>query len=115
SSFFGGRGGSSVMQEEAEAGADLEYRLEIDFWDAVRGAVKKIQITRLDACQTCHGTGAIGSPQVCPTCNGSGTIQQAAGKMRFNVPCNRCGGTGKVRTAWTTCRGGGRDRPTATN
>ncbi len=107
SSFFGGRGGSAV-QEEAETGADLEYRIEIDFWDAVRGAVKKIQITRLDACQTCHGTGAIGSPQVCPTCNGSGTVQQAAGKMRFNVPCTRCGGTGKLRTPCKTCGGEGR-------
>ena len=109
SSFFGGRGGSAA-QEEAEAGADLEYRIEIDFWDAVRGAVKKIQITRLDTCQTCHGTGAIGSPQVCPTCQGSGTIQQAAGKMRFNVPCTRCGGTGKLRTPCKTCGGEGRVR-----
>src|SRR5256885_1074561 len=109
SSFFGGRGGASV-RDEAEEGADLEYRLEIDFWDAVRGAVKKIQITRLDSCQTCHGTGAVGTPQVCPTCNGSGTIQQAAGKMRFNVPCNRCGGTGKLRTACKTCGGEGRVR-----
>jgi len=109
SSFFGGRGGSSAHEEAAE-GADLEYRLEIDFWDAVRGAVKKIQITRLDSCQTCHGTGAVGTPQVCPTCNGSGTIQQPAGKMRFNVPCNRCGGTGKLRTACKTCGGEGRVR-----
>ncbi len=109
SSFFGGRGGTSV-REEAEEGADLEYRIEIDFWDAVRGAVKKIQITRLDSCQTCHGTGAVGTPQVCPTCNGTGTIQQAAGKMRFNVPCNRCGGTGKLRTACKTCGGEGRVR-----
>jgi len=109
SSFFGGRGGTSV-REEAEEGADLEYRIEIDFWNAVRGAVKKIQITRLDSCQTCHGTGAVGTPQVCPTCNGSGTIQQAAGKMRFNVPCNRCGGTGKLRTACKTCGGEGRVR-----
>jgi molecular chaperone DnaJ len=109
SSFFGGRGGASV-EEEAETGADLEYRFEIDFWDAVRGAVKKIQITRLDSCQTCHGTGAVGAPQVCPTCSGSGTIQQAAGKMKFNVPCNRCGGTGKLRTVCKTCGGEGRVR-----
>ena len=107
SSFFGGRGGSAV-QEAAEEGADLEYGIAIDFWEAVRGAVKKIQITRLDTCQTCRGTGAIGSPQVCPTCNGSGTIQQQAGKMRFNVPCTRCGGTGKLRTACKTCGGEGR-------
>jgi len=113
SQFFGGRGGAAV-EEEAEPGGTLEYRLDIDFWDAVRGGVKKLQITRLDACETCHGTGAVGTPQVCPTCNGSGTIQQAAGKMRFNVPCTRCGGTGKLRTACKTCGGEGRVRRTET-
>ena len=113
SQFFGGRGGASV-EEEAEPGSALEYKLEIDFWDAVRGGVKKLQITRLDTCETCHGTGAIGSPQTCPTCNGTGTIQQAAGKMRFNVPCSRCGGTGKLRTTCKTCGGEGRVRRTET-
>jgi molecular chaperone DnaJ len=109
SNFFGSRGGAGV-EEEAESGSSLEYKLEIDFWDAVRGGVKKLQITRMDCCEVCHGTGAIGSPQTCPTCNGSGTIQQAAGKMRFNVPCTRCGGTGKLRTACKTCGGEGRIR-----
>ncbi len=112
SSFFGGRG--AAVEEEAEPGGALEYKLEIDFWDAVRGAVKKLQITRLDACEVCQGTGAVGSPQTCPTCNGSGTIQQSAGKMRFNVPCTRCGGTGKLRTACKNCGGEGRVRRTET-
>jgi molecular chaperone DnaJ len=110
--FRGSRGGAA--EQEREAGGDLEYQIEIDFWDAVRGAVKKLQITRLDICETCHGTGAIGSPQTCPVCNGSGTIQQAAGKMRFNVPCTRCGGTGKIRTPCRTCGGEGRVRRTET-
>ncbi|HKW62326.1 MAG TPA: molecular chaperone DnaJ [Candidatus Acidoferrum sp.] len=113
SQFFGGR--SNVATEPGhEPGGDLEYQLEIDFWDAVRGAVKKLSITRMDACETCHGTGAIGSPQTCPTCHGTGSIQQAAGKMRFNVPCTRCGGTGKLRTACRTCGGEGRVRRTET-
>jgi molecular chaperone DnaJ len=111
--FFGGRGGAA-MEPEEEPGGDLEYQIEIDFWDAVRGAVKKLQITRMDTCETCHGTGAIGTPQTCPTCNGTGSIQQTAGKMRFNVPCNRCGGTGKLRTACKTCGGEGRVRRTET-
>src|SRR4030095_13327024 len=114
SQFFGGRGRGAGVEEEAEPGAALEYQLEIDFWDAVRGGVKKLQITRMDACDTCKGTGAVGSPQTCPTCNGSGTIQQAAGKMRFNVPCTRCGGTGKLRTACKNCGGEGRVRRTET-
>jgi molecular chaperone DnaJ len=112
--FFGGRRGAGAMEPEEEAGGDLEYQIEIDFWDSVRGAVKKLQITRMDACVTCHGTGAVGSPQTCSTCNGSGSIQQTAGKMRFNVPCNRCGGTGKLRTPCRTCGGEGRVRRTET-
>lgn len=113
SQFF--RGGRGVSAEpEHEPGGDLEYQIEIDFWDAVRGAVKKLTITRLDSCDTCHGTGAIGSAQTCPTCHGSGTIQQAAGKMKFNVPCTRCGGTGKIHKACPTCGGEGRLRRTET-
>jgi molecular chaperone DnaJ len=110
--FRGGRG--AEMEQEQESGGDLEYQIEIDFWDAVRGAVKKLSITRLDSCETCHGTGAVGSPQTCTACGGTGTIQQAAGKMRFNVPCTRCGGTGKLRTMCRTCNGEGRIRRTET-
>src|SRR6266481_812670 len=110
--FKGGRGAG--MEPAQEVGGDLEYQIEIDFGDAVRGAVKKLQITRLDTCETCHGTGAVGTPQTCPTCNGTGQVQQAAGKMRFNVPCSRCGGTGKLRTACKNCGGEGRVRRTET-
>ncbi len=112
--FFGGRGSRVVTEPEHEPGGDLEYQIEIDFWDAVRGSVKKLQITRLDTCETCHGTGAVGTPQTCPTCNGTGSIQQTAGKMRFNVPCNRCGGTGKLHTPCRVCGGEGRVRKTET-
>jgi molecular chaperone DnaJ len=112
SQFFSSGRGRAGMEPEHEAGGDLEYQIEIDFWDAVRGAVKKLSITRLDTCETCHGTGAVGSPQTCPVCHGTGTIQQAAGKMKFNVPCTRCGGTGKLRTACKTCGGEGRVRRT---
>ncbi|HEY2460045.1 MAG TPA: molecular chaperone DnaJ [Candidatus Acidoferrum sp.] len=114
SQFFKGGGRGGPMEAEQEAGGDLEYQIEIDFADAVHGAVKKISVTRMDACQTCHGTGATGSPQTCTACGGTGTIQQAAGKMRFNVPCTRCGGTGKIRTACRTCGGEGRVRQTET-
>ena len=113
SQFF--RGGRGVSAEpEHEPGGDLEYQIEIDFWDAVRGAVKKLTITRLDTCDSCHGTGSVGSAQTCTTCHGSGTIQQAAGKMKFNVPCTRCGGTGKIHKVCPTCGGEGRLRRTET-
>ena len=114
SQFFRGGGRGGEVEVEQEPGGDLEYQIEIDFWDAVRGAVKKLQITRMETCEPCHGTGAVGSPQPCPICGGTGTIQQSAGKMRFNVPCTRCGGTGKLRTVCKTCGGEGRIRRTET-
>jgi molecular chaperone DnaJ len=110
--FRSGRGDEAGP--EHEPGGDLEYQVEIDFWDAVRGAVKKLAITRMDTCETCHGTGAVGSAQTCTLCGGTGTVQQTAGKMRFKVPCTRCGGTGKVRTMCKTCGGEGRVRRTET-
>ena len=110
SQFFSAGGRGRAASPQSEPGSDLEYQIEIDFWDAVRGSVKKLQVTHLDACETCHGTGAIGSPQTCSVCGGKGTIQQTAGKMKFNVPCTRCGGTGKVRTMCRTCNGEGRVR-----
>jgi len=117
SQFFGGRGGGGVEYggPDEEPGSDLEYRMEIGFWDAVRGAVKKITVTRLDTCSVCHGTGAIGnSQQVCPDCGGTGQQTRSSGNMRFNVTCPRCGGSGRLRTVCKTCNGEGRVRRSET-
>lgn len=110
--FF--RGAQGAMQPERESGSNLEYQIEIGFWDSIRGAVKKISITRLDSCADCQGTGAVGNPQTCTACGGTGTMQQTTGRMRFQVDCTRCGGTGRVRTMCRTCHGEGRVRRSET-
>ncbi len=113
--FSGGAGGGAAYGPQEEPGSDLEYRVEIGFWDAVRGAVKKITITRLDTCHDCHGTGAIGaSEKTCPQCGGSGHTTQSTGNMRFNVACPRCGGSGRLRQTCGKCNGEGRVRRTET-
>ena len=109
SQFFRGRW-DEAGGAEAESGSDLEYQVEISFWEAVRGAVKKLTITRLDVCSACGGSGAVGAAQACDVCNGTGQVSQTSGKMRFNLACARCGGTGRVRTLCRTCRGEGRVR-----
>ena len=118
SQFFrggGAGGGAEYSGPDEEPGTDLEYRMEIGFWDAIRGAVKKISVTRLDTCPTCHGTGAIGNSQkVCADCSGTGHQTRASGNMRFEVACQRCGGTGRLRTVCPTCGGEGRVRRTET-
>ena len=109
SQFFRG-GGATEAPTEAEPGASLEYQIEISFWEAVRGTVKKLTISRLDACPDCKGTGTVGEPQNCTQCGGSGQVTQTSGKMRFNLTCPRCGGAGRVRNMCRLCGGDGRIR-----
>ena len=108
-SFFGGARGRQSATPQPERGADLEYGLNVDFWQAIRGTQVKLNISRQETCATCHGTGSAGSNvAVCPECDGSGTVTQMAGAMKFNLTCPRCGGTGRLKNACPTCRGEGR-------
>src|SRR5579859_1018928 len=108
SQFFR-RGGHEQASEEPEKGSDLEYALNIDFWQAIRGTQAKLNVTRHEVCATCNGTGAApGGSVTCPQCNGSGSVSQMAGAMKFNLTCPRCGGKGKLQNACPTCHGDGR-------
>jgi molecular chaperone DnaJ len=108
SQFFRGATAAHTATER-EPGSDLEYQIDITFAEAMHGAVKKLSFTRLEVCNVCHGTGvAPGDEKVCPTCNGSGQVTQVSGKMRFQITCSRCGGTGKLHTVCRNCGGEGR-------
>jgi molecular chaperone DnaJ len=108
SQFFRGQNAAQAANEE-EPGTDLEYQIDITFAEAMRGTVKKLSFTRLDACNVCHGSGVEpGDAKVCPTCGGSGHVTQTSGKMRFQVACSRCGGSGRLHTMCKNCGGEGR-------
>jgi molecular chaperone DnaJ len=108
SQFFRGATAASAGHER-EPGTDLEYQIEITFAEAMRGTVKKLSFTRLETCSGCHGEGvAPGDEKACPTCTGTGQTTQVSGKMRFQVTCARCGGTGHQRTVCRNCGGEGR-------
>ena len=107
SQFFG-RGGEdhSVAPEK---GADLEYGLNIDFWEAIKGTQVRLNIQRQETCETCNGTGAMGGQTtVCPECDGTGNVTQMAGAMKFSLTCPRCDGKGRLRNVCPTCHGDGR-------
>src|SRR6266436_7230608 len=114
SQFFRGGGAAAEAPPGTEPGSSLEYQIEISFWEAVRGTIKKLTISRLDTCSECQGTGAAGQPQTCTACGGSGQVTQTSGKMRFNLTCSHCGGTGRVRNMCRVCGGDGRVRRTDT-
>ena len=106
---FFGRGGGATKQEAPEKGADLEYTLNIDFWQSIKGTQVKLNIQRQELCATCNGSGhASGAVTPCPQCSGTGQVSQMAGAMRFNLSCPRCNGSGKLRNACPKCHGDGR-------
>jgi molecular chaperone DnaJ len=108
SQFFGGRsheeGGNAP-----EKGADLEYGLNIDFWQSIRGTQVRLNINRQETCETCGGSGSAGgSSTVCPECDGTGNVTQMAGAMKFSLTCPRCDGRGRLKNVCPTCHGEGR-------
>lgn len=108
SQFFG-RTTKRQAQQAPEKGADLEYALSVDFWQAIRGTQVRLKINRHEACAACGGTGSVGGTRtVCPECNGSGSVYQMAGAMRFSLTCPRCEGRGFLRNACPVCHGDGR-------
>ena len=107
SSIFS-RGGGGESAQRPEAGTDLEYQVNVGFWQAIKGAELQLNVPRLEVCGSCHGQGYIEQPGECPQCHGKGQITQKSGSMKFNVPCPRCGGSGKNRTVCPTCHGEGR-------
>ena len=106
-SIFGGGRGATHAEEGPEPGTDLEYQVNVPFWTVIRGGVMRLNITRQDICSQCHGQGALEAPGKCSECNGTGQITQTGGRMKFNVQCPRCHGTGKNLTTCPTCHGEG--------
>ena len=105
--IFGGGRGAAAAEEGPEPGTDLEYQVNVPFWTAIRGGVMRLNISRHDTCGNCHGQGFLEAPGKCPQCGGSGQITQTSGRMKFNVQCPRCHGTGKNLTTCPVCHGAG--------
>ncbi|MDP4091865.1 MAG: molecular chaperone DnaJ [Bacillota bacterium] len=118
-SFFGGTGfgRSSKNKRGPQKGADLKYAVEIAFDEAAFGIQRDINISRLENCPTCKGSGSKNGtePTVCRHCNGTGQVQvkQSTPFGQFvNVKtCDVCRGEGKVISdPCATCGGKGRVR-----
>lgn len=117
-SFFGGGGGfggSRRSQNMPRQGADLQYRVNLTFEEAIFGKKETITYTREESCHTCHGSGAKAgsSPVTCHKCHGSGTINVEQntifGRVMTQTTCDVCRGSGKeIKEKCTTCHGSGR-------
>jgi molecular chaperone DnaJ len=117
---FGGFGRTTRRARNApRRGADLSYRLDLTFEEAVFGAEKELEITRDEVCTVCNGSGAEPgtSPVRCATCNGAGEVRQVRqtilGSMVQVGTCPTCNGAGEtIATPCHTCQGRGQVRRT---
>lgn len=105
SSIFGG--GRGPEPAGPSAGSDLEYQVQVDFWQAIRGGVVRVNVAHSESCSHCHGQGFLQGSGTCPECGGSGQVTQTSGRMKFNLACPSCGGSGKARSACSHCHGQG--------
>ena len=112
--LFGmGMGGQTRQaQRGPRRGADLRVGVTLTFEEAVFGADREVEVTRLESCTHCFGSGAEPgtSPMRCPQCNGTGEVQRRQqsifGTILTSSTCTRCNGAGEViTTPCTECQG----------
>lgn len=108
--LFGFAGGGG-QRGRRRAGEDLRVDVELTFEEAAFGVEREIPVRRLEACESCRGTGARGASgaQTCGTCRGRGQVQYRQGFFAIARPCPDCGGAGEiVKDPCPDCRGEGR-------
>jgi len=117
-SFFGGGGGG--RQSGPPRGADLQTQIALDFEEAIFGASRELNVTRMQTCQTCNGnrTEPGTQPSTCMVCSGTGQVRRVQntilGQFMTAAPCERCHGEGVIiASPCHTCNGEGRVRQTS--
>jgi molecular chaperone DnaJ len=115
--FFGDMrtAGAQPRRSGPQRGSDLRYDLEITLDEAFAGTTKEIQFSHLAQCETCKGSGAEPGSLIvaCDRCAGSGVMrtvrQTPLGQFVTQTTCNKCGGEGTVIAhPCPTCHGRGR-------
>ncbi|KAJ6824611.1 chaperone protein dnaJ A6, chloroplastic-like isoform X1 [Iris pallida] len=73
---MGGMGRNRASRNRPMQGDDESYSLVLNFKEAVFGVEKEIEVTMLESCSTCDGSGAKPSTKAtkCSTCRGQGQV-----------------------------------------
>jgi molecular chaperone DnaJ len=108
--------GSRSNPTGALRGSDLRYDLEITFDEAAHGCEKEISVSKLDACETCTGSGAEKGAHfdTCKTCGGRGQVLMSRGIFQIQQTCPKCEGAGRtIDKPCRTCHGSGQRERTS--
>jgi molecular chaperone DnaJ len=108
--------GSRSNPTGALRGSDLRYDLEITFDEAAHGCEKEISVSKLDACETCTGSGAEKGAHfdTCKTCGGRGQVLMSRGIFSIQQTCPKCEGAGRtIDKPCRTCHGSGQRERTS--
>lgn len=117
--FGGFAGGGRSARQGPIPGANLRYRMNLDFMEAAFGTEREIKIRKEDICKKCHGHGTEDGQEapVCNVCHGSGQVtgvqRTILGQVRTSQPCSNCRGTGRyIENPCSDCNGSGRNMVT---
>ena len=76
--------GQEATEEPAAGGGDIEYPIEVELLDALRGIQTSVSVRRPVPCPQCHGTGRQGL-RACPRCTGTGSIEEREA-LKVKIP-----------------------------
>ncbi|MED6171505.1 hypothetical protein PIB30_041259 [Stylosanthes scabra] len=116
---FGGMDptGFGTRRSTVTKGQDIRYDFSLTFSEAIFGTEKEFELSHLETCEVCSGTGAkIGSKmRICSTCGGRGQVmrteQTPFGLFSQVSVCPACGGDGEIISEYCRkCSGEGRLR-----
>jgi molecular chaperone DnaJ len=100
---------------EPARGEDIHYAMELELEEALRGVRAEIEVTRLDPCEACGGSGGAErqAARPCPACQGRPVRVALHGDRPVAARCGACGGTGwRLPPPCPGCNGRGtRPRP----
>jgi molecular chaperone DnaJ len=107
---FGGFGRSGPA-----AGMDVGATVEVELSDVLEDTRREVSFEAISVCDECRGNGAEpGTPiNACERCEGTGQIREVSrgifGQVVRAMPCDRCGGDGRIpETPCERCGGAGR-------
>ncbi|CAB4281419.1 unnamed protein product [Prunus armeniaca] len=106
--IFGGRGESGGfnfnLRNRGNQGLDIRYDLYLSFEESIFGVQREIEVSSVETCDNCGGTGAKSDNCIksCTGCGGRGGMMKTQrtpfGMISQVSTCSKCGGDGRIIT-----------------